>query len=182
MAVKRILTAPEPVLRQKSKPVGRIDKKIKTLIRDLKDTMKAAEEPKGVGLSASQIGALRQVTVIKRDDQIKPFINPKILSSSKKKLIDTLPKKKRLLEGCLSVPGIWGFVNRPAKVKVSYLTEEGKEKTEELKGREAVCIQHEIDHLNGILFVDRVLRQGGKLYKAEKDEEEGIVLVEIEIE
>jgi len=182
MATKKILTVPEPLLRQKSKPVDKIDKKIKTLIKNLKDTLEAAEEPKGVGLSAPQIGVLRQVTVIKRGDKVETFINPKIISSSKKTLKDILPPDKRPFEGCLSVPGIWSFVNRPFKVKVSYLNEKGVKKTEELETPTSVCIQHEIDHLNGILFVDRALRQGSKLYKQETNEEGEIVFVEIEIE
>lgn len=182
MVIKKVITVPNPILRQKSKPVKKIDKKVKNLIKNLKNTLEASKEPKGVGLSAPQIGVSKRVTVIKRVDRVEAFINPKIISSSKKTLKDVLPEDKRSFEGCLSAPGIWAFVNRPAKVKVSYLDEEGKKKTEKFTGQASICIQHEIDHLNGVLFVDRALKQGSKLYKQEKDEEGKIVFVELEIE
>lgn len=182
MAVKKIFAIPDPILRKKSKLVVKGDKKLKALIKDLKDTLKASEDPKGVGLSAPQIGVSKRVLVIKGEKRVTAFINPKIISSSKKMLAEVLPKEKRYFEGCLSVPEIWGFVNRPAKVKVAYQTEKGKEKKEEFEMQKAVFIQHEIDHLNGILFIDRILAQGGKLYKLEKDEKGKRVFVELEIE
>lgn len=182
MVVKKIITVPNPILRKKSKLIVKGDKKLKALVKDLKDTLKASTDPKGVGLSAPQLGVLKQALVIKGEKKIKAFINPKIVSSSKKTLADLLPSDKRYFEGCLSVPEIWGFVNRPAKVKIVYQTEKGKEKKEEFEMQKAVFIQHEIDHLNGILFIDRILTQGGKLYRLEKDKKGKNIFIELKIE
>jgi len=179
MAIKKIITVPNPVLKQKSKPVKSLSKKTKNLIKNLKDTLKASSNPKGVGLSACQIGILKQVFIIQTKDKIKVLINPKIISLSKKTLKDKLAEEERPLEGCLSIPGIWGFVNRPVKVKVSFLNSAFEKKTEEFKGKEAICVQHEIDHLNGVLFTEKILKQKGKLYKLEENEKGEKVFVEL---
>ncbi len=182
MAIQKILTVPNPLLRQKAKKVAGIDKKILRLVKDLKDTLKVQESPRGVGLSAPQIGVSKRILVLKLEQEIVPFINPKIISSSKETLTDILPKEKRFMEGCLSVPGFWGFVNRAYKVKVSFFDLIGGKKTKKFEGKRASFIQHEIDHLEGILFIDRILEQKGKIYKLEKDKEGKDLFLEVEFE
>ncbi len=181
MAIQKILTVPNPLLRQKAKKVEGIDRKILKLVKDLKDSLKIQESPRGVGLSAPQIGVSKRVLVLKLDQEIVPFINPKIISFSKETLKDILLKEKRFMEGCLSIPGFWGFVNRPYKVKVSFFDLTGAKKTKKFEGKDSSFIQHEIDHLEGILFIDKILKQKGKIYKLEKDEEGKDLFVEVEI-
>ncbi|MCJ7792933.1 MAG: peptide deformylase [Candidatus Marinimicrobia bacterium] len=182
MAIRKIITVPDSKLRQVSKPVKKIDNKIKQLVKDLIDTAQAAEEPKGVGLSAIQIKKPIRVFVIKRGNKFTPFINPQITWQSKKMLADVLEKENLILEGCLSVPGYYGFVNRPASVKMKWQDLEDKNHQEKFIEKEATFVQHELDHLNGILFVDHVLKQGGKIYKLEKDKQGKEIFVEVEIE
>lgn len=181
MAIKKIIAVPNPILRQKSKPVEKIDKKIKQLIKDLADTVKAQRNPRGAGLSAIQIGKPWRIFVLYKNKKISSFINPKIIWRAKETLADKLPEKKQFMEGCLSVPGYWGFVNRPYKIKLEYLDLAGQKKTAEYEGIQASYVQHEIDHSDGILFVERILEQGGKLYKLEKDRQGKDVFVEVEI-
>lgn len=180
MAIKKIITISNTTLRQQSKPVKKIDKKTEQLVNDLIETAKAAEEPKGVGLSAIQIGKPIRVFVIKRGRKFIPFINPKITWQSKKMFSDVLEKEKVFLEGCLSLPGYYGFVNRPHAIKVKWQDLKGKTHQEKLKDKESAYVQHELDHLNGILFVDRILRQQGKIYKLEKDKKGKEIFIEVE--
>lgn len=182
MAKLKILTIPNPILRKRSKPVKKIDKRTKKLVVDLIDTAKAAKEPKSVGLSAVQIGKPVRVFVIKRGDKFTPIINPEIVWQSKKLFSQTLEKEKQFLEGCLSAPGYYGFVDRPYAVKLSWLDLKGKTHQEKFKGKPSAYVQHELDHLDGILFVGRILEQKGKLYKLEKDEKGEEQFVEVEIE
>jgi len=191
MAVKKIITVPNPLLRQKSKPVVKIsakggpasgwDKKIKSLTKDMADTLKDQRNPRGVGISAVQIGKPWRIFILYQNKKNLHFLNPKIISKSKKTLAEIFPEERRFMEGCLSVPGLWGFVNRPYKVKLEYLNLKGQKKTGIYKGTEASYVQHEIDHLDGILFVDRVLEQKGKIYTLEKDEEGKKELVEVKL-
>jgi len=179
--VQKIITVPDPILRQKAKPVVRVDKKIKNLVRDLKDTLKAADNPKGIGLSAPQVGVSKQVMIIKLGGKIIPIINPQITYISKQTLFQTLEKEKRFLEGCLSVPGYWGYVDRSYKIKTKYQDLSGNQVEEEYEGKQAALFQHEYDHLEGVLFIDRVLQQKGKIYKIEKNEKGEEELVEIKL-
>jgi len=181
MAVKKIVTVPDPLLRQKSEPVKWFDKRLKNLVKNLKDTMIDQDSPKGVGLSAPQIAKSSRVFIARIGGKIIPFVNPQIAFRSKETIKDKMPQDKRLLEGCLSVPGYWGFVNRPYKVKIEYQNEKGKKQALQLEGKEAVYVQHEFDHLEGILFVDRILEQGEKIYKQGKDEKGETILNEVEI-
>lgn len=190
MAIKKILTVPNPILRQKSKPVKKIsskggpafgwDKKIKQLVVDLINTAKAAKEPKGLGLSAIQIGKPVRVFVIKKGRKFVPFINPKIVWRSPKKVSQVLEKEKIFMEGCLSIPSYYGFVNRPYAIKLKWQDLKGKAHEEKFEDKEACFIQHELDHLNGVLFVDRILEQGGKIYQLEKNKEGKEAFVEVE--
>lgn len=170
----RILQAPNPVLSQTAKPVLKADKSILNLISEMKRAMEAAIDPEGVGLAAPQIGKSLQIFIAKPfpKGKIKVFINPKIVESSKLKVIKSSKKVKKgekQLEGCLSLKDIWGAVKRSPAITVSYLDEKGKSHEENFTGFLATIIQHEYDHLQGILFPRRVLEQKGKLYKSSKD-------------
>jgi len=169
MAVRKIITIPNPLLRQKSKPVGKIDKKIKKVIGNLLETVKNASEPEGLGLSAIQIAQPSRIFVAKTGKNFSVFINPKITFASKETLKDILKKEQQFFEGCLSLPHIYGFVDRPYQIKLEWLGEKGQKKSQSFKNRSAICLQHELDHLNGILFVDRILKQKGKIYELKKD-------------
>lgn len=182
MPIEKIITVPNPKLRQQSKPVKKINKKIKQLVNDLIDTTKAAKEPKGVGLSAIQIGKPVRVFVIKKGNKFTPFINPIITWKSKKMHSQVLEKEKLFLEGCLSIPGFYGYVDRPHVIKLKWQDLESKTHQEKFENKESTFVQHELDHLNGIIFVDRVLKQKGKVYKLGKDKKGKEIFVEVEIE
>ena len=160
-----------------SKKVGKIDKKIRSLIEDLRDTLIAQKDPEGVGLAAPQIGVNLKVFIIKPSKSDKVFINPEILSKSKKK---KSPKKgkqyKKIMEGCLSLPHFYSAIERDYLVKLKYTQENGKEATETFEGIEAQIVEHEVDHLNGILFVDRLLEQKKPLFEYKNGEWEEVEL------
>jgi len=181
MAQQKIITIPNKVLKQKSKPVKKIDKKIREIIKDLKDTIKNSSDPEGIGLSAVQINKLVRIFIAKINNHFEIFINPK-LTLSKKTITQMLPKKDLFFEGCLSIPKIYGFVDRPYQIQVEWENEEGKTKKQTFKGKESICLQHETDHLNGILFIERALKQNNKLYKLTKDEKDKDIFEEIKIE
>jgi peptide deformylase len=179
--IKKILTVPNPILREKSKSVDRIDKKTNDLIRDLKDTLKASDNPKGVGLSAPQIGISKRVLIIEIEKKDMVIINPEIEFASKETLGKKLKKDKKFLEGCLSVPNLWGFVDRPYLIKAKFQDETEAWQKMEFEGKEASLFQHEYDHLDGILFVDRILQQKGKIYQVEKNDKDEEELVEVKL-
>lgn len=185
MAKTKIITAPNPILRQKSKPVkmtnSGADKKTRKLATALINTVQITKEPKGVGLSAVQIGKPVRIFVIKQEGGFVPFINPKITWQSKKKISQKLKNAHYYLEGCLSVPGYYGFVDRPYTVRLKWQDLERKNHQGKFEGKQSAYIQHEYDHLEGILFIDRILEQGGKIYKLGKNEKGGEELVEVEI-
>jgi peptide deformylase len=148
MTIKKILTEPDPFLRQKSSIVEDVNDEIRTLMNDMLETMYNAP---GIGLAAIQIGVPKRVIVIdlSRDNEKKNpsyFVNPEIITNSNNDAIYE--------EGCLSVPGQFAEINRPDKCKIKYLDYNGSEKTLEAEGLLATCIQHEMDHLEGILFID----------------------------
>jgi len=160
--VRKILKASDPFLRQKAKPVQSVDKKILEIIKDLRDTLLIQKDPEGVGLAAPQIGKSLRIFYINHKETSEVFINPKILTEGP---IIQNPQKEKIMEGCLSLPYYYGPLVRASSVKVKYLDESGNEKVREIKGFLAQIIQHEVDHLNGILFVDRLLAQKKKLFK-----------------
>ena len=148
MTIRKILTEPDPFLRQKSKIVEKVNDEIRSLMDDMLETMYDAP---GIGLAAIQIGVPKRVIVIdlsKEDKKKNPlyFVNPEILIKSN--------NDASYEEGCLSVPNQFAEITRPDKCKVKYLDYEGNEKILEAEGLLATCIQHEIDHLEGILFID----------------------------
>ena len=166
-------------MRRKSKAVAKIDKKILALIKDLKDTLKAQKEPEGVGLAAPQIGKNLKVFVAGYKNFQRVVINPEILkiSGTAPKVKKSKAQKKEILEGCLSLPYYYGPLKRTPKVTVKYLNEKGEEITEDFEGFNAQIILHEIDHLNGILFIDRLFEEKKPLYKVNGDEWEEVELV-----
>lgn len=157
MSVLPIVEIPDPRLRLVSKPVGEVDDAVRQFVADMFDTMYAAN---GIGLAAIQVGVDQRILVIdlqaEEDEEGKPirapkaYINPEILSVS-----DELSSYN---EGCLSIPDQYAEVRRPARCRVRWLDETGASHEEELDGLLATCMQHEIDHLNGVLFIDHVSR------------------------
>jgi len=148
MALRTIRINGDEILRKKSREVTKIDEKILTLLDDMVDTM---YEEDGVGLAAPQVGILKRVVVIDVDEEhVYKMINPRIINSSGKQVDQ---------EGCLSVPEIKGNVERPEKVTVIYTDENGDEVTLEAEDILARCVCHEIDHLNGVLFIDKVEKE-----------------------
>ena len=148
MAIKKILTVPNPVLRKKSSIVEKVDKEIKKLMDDMLETMYKAP---GIGLAAIQIGVPKRVVVIdisKEENKKDPlyFVNPELTWKSK--------EKATYEEGCLSIPDQFAKIDRPEKCIVKFLDYNGSLKEIKAEGLLATCIQHEIDHLNGTLFID----------------------------
>ena len=148
MTIRKILTEPDPLLRQKSKKVEAVNNEIRSLMDDMLETMYQAP---GIGLAAIQIGIPKNVIVMdlsKSDEKKNPlyFVNPEIINNS--------VNKATYEEGCLSVPGQFAEIDRPDKCKVKYLDYNGREKIMNTEGLLATCIQHEMDHLEGILFID----------------------------
>lgn len=146
MAVRNIIKLGDETLRKKSRKVDVINNRIKTLISDMADTLHSTDD--GIGLAAPQVGVLRRVVVIDMGDGVKAYINPEIVSSQ---------GSRKAVESCLSIPGRSATVIRPEKVTVKAIDEDGKEFTEEAQGLRAVCLCHEIDHLDGILFIDKAI-------------------------
>jgi len=152
MTTRPIITAPDPRLQAVSTDVDNVDDEIRKLVDDMADSMYAAD---GIGLAAVQIGVPKRVIVIdldQKDGKKNPraFINPKLLWTSDEVAV--------FEEGCLSVPEIWDDVERPARIKAEYLDRDGKKQTLEADGMLATCLQHEMDHLNGVLFIDHLSR------------------------
>ena len=146
--LRKILTEPDPILRKKCEPLEKVDVDTKKLMDDMLATMYAAP---GIGLAAVQVGILKRLVVIdisKGEEEKKPIflINPQIIHQSKKTSVYE--------EGCLSLPGQFAEIERPAECAIQYIDYNGKEKDLKAEGLLATCIQHEVDHLNGILFID----------------------------
>lgn len=177
MTIREILVIPDKRLREVSKPVAKVTPQVKALVEDMFETMYDAP---GIGLAAIQIGVPERIVTMdlaKRekgsDEEPKPnprvFINPEIVWHSE----DKAPYE----EGCLSIPDYYEEVERPAKVRVRYMDLDGKQHEEEAEGLFATCIQHEVDHLDGVLFIDylsklkrdRVLKKFTKAAKRAED-------------
>ena len=173
MAIRPIIEAPDPLLREISKPVDAVDDDLRALIADMFDTMYDAP---GIGLAAIQIGVPKRVLVIDLQEpeeeggepvkDPRVFINPEILTHSDQDVPYT--------EGCLSVPDQYAEVLRPDRIRARWLDEQGKSHEEDIDGLLAVCLQHEMDHLEGVLFIDHLSRLKRemvlkKLLKARKE-------------
>ncbi len=169
--IKPIIALPDERIRQKSEDVLSFDQALSKVVDDLTDTLNAQTNPPGLGLSAPQIGVFKRVFVAKIRNKIKAFVNPKILKFSKKEIA--------YLEGCFSVPDLYGHVIRPAEIDLEAQNKQGKKSLDHYKGLAARIIQHEVDHLNGILFINHIHDQNGKLFKVEKDKNGKEELVEV---
>ncbi|MFC1790671.1 peptide deformylase [Patescibacteria group bacterium] len=173
----KIITTPHPILREKSKPIKKIDRRIKALVREMILLLAKGPEGKrrGAGLSAVQTGKpLRLfITYLPQKKDYQVYINPQIISKSRKMI-----KKAKWLEGCLSIPALYGSVKRHLKITIAYQDLTGKKLKEEFSGFLSTVIQHEYDHLEGTLFTDRLLKQNRPIYRLEETAE-GPRLVEI---
>jgi peptide deformylase len=160
LAVRPIVQIGDPVLRQKAKKIHRVDSSIRELIQDLIDTVRDAS---GAGLAAPQIGVPLRAIVTNVDEQLHVMINPEIVEESEEEI--------EAEEGCLSIPGWYGPVRRKVRVSVRGMSKTGKTSKVKSEGWEARAFLHEIDHLNGTLFIDR-MDDRSKLHKVESPEEE----------
>jgi peptide deformylase len=146
MAIRNIRLDGDEILRKKSRPVDVIDKKVITLLKDMAETMVKFD---GAGLAAPQVGILKRVIVINTGEDILELINPRVLSELGEQLE---------IEGCLSIPNVFGEVKRPEVIVIEALNAKGEKVTIEGKELVARALSHEIDHLDGILFTDKVIR------------------------
>ncbi len=152
MALRPILTIPDPILRKRAKPVERVDEGLRRLASDMLETMYDAP---GIGLAAPQIGVSRRLIVMDpaKDEAPKTplvMVNPEILARSEEMRMHE--------EGCLSIPDFTAEIERPARTRVAYIDQAGKSQEVELEGIWSTLVQHEIDHLNGVLFIDYLSR------------------------
>jgi len=150
MSLKPLIILPDPVLRRRSEPVAEVNAELTTLIEDMLETM---YEAPGIGLAAIQVGVPLRLLVLdiagkEEPKQPRVFINPEIVWQS--------PAMSRYEEGCLSIPGYYAEVERPAAIRAAYRDRSGKKQEIKAEGLLATCLQHEIDHLNGVLFIDHI--------------------------
>ncbi len=196
-----IVQAPNAVLAQEAKPVAKIDKSVLALLKEMVVSLEAASDPEGVGLAAPQIDRSLQIFIVKYgpDSPILTFINPKIESffedpaveakahrAKQSRAIRKAKKKSGIqkgvqLEGCLSINKIWGVVKRHYGLVLSYQDEHGTEHKKKFEGFMATIIQHEYDHLQGVLFPKRVLEQDNQLYRSSKNKKGETEFEEIEL-
>ena len=152
MAILELVKAPDPRLKLVSQPVPEVDRALKRFMDDMLETMNDAS---GIGLAAIQVGVPKRVAVIDLDPsgpKSNPIylVNPKVVAASE--------EQTTYNEGCLSVPEFWEDVSRPSRLTVEYTDEKGRKQTIEAEGLLAICLQHEIDHINGLLFIDHISR------------------------
>jgi peptide deformylase len=180
--MKPIVRIPASVLSEPTKRVEVFDKKLALLVKEMSSTLTATTNPKGVGLAAPQVGVGLQIFVMKPTDKspVTAYINPEIIEKSET-ITDNIKESDKRLEGCLSIPNIWGKVIRDSKILLSFQDINGVHLQKKFSGFPAVIVQHETDHLNGILFTRRVLEQKNKLYQTAIDETGKEILEEIKI-
>jgi peptide deformylase len=188
----KIVVTPNSILVKKAQGLKKFDRKLSEIIKGMGETLLATTDPVGVGLAAPQIGLPLAIFQMKPTEKsyVSTFINPKILSGSgneipshknSNKVEEKKPRKGKLLEGCLSIPNIWGHVSRKKEIKLEWHDEKGKKHMKKFSGFPAVIIQHEVDHLDGILFTKHVMEQKEKLYKSHKDENGEDVFDEVKL-
>jgi peptide deformylase len=181
----KIVKAPHVILTAKAKRITKVDAKTKKIIEQMTATLENARDPEGVGLAAPQVGLPLQLFVVKESNTspVLVIMNPKIIEVKDKKL----PKRKRKkegdvkLEGCLSLQDIWGVVKRHDSVTIHFMDATGLEHTQTFTGFLATIMQHECDHLEGILFPKRVFEQNGTLYRSKTNEKGEMVFDEISL-
>ena len=146
MAIRQIRKLPDDILHKKCRPVETIDERTLELIKDMTETM--YQLPNCGGLAANQVGVLKRVVVIDVGEGLYQLVNPKIIEAEGERVV---------VEGCMSSPDVWGKVKRPERVVVEYTTPEGEVLHKEAEGLLAKCFCHELDHLDGIFFTDKVI-------------------------
>jgi len=176
-----IVKAPNPVLSEKAKEVTVVDKAIINLVEQMKVSMASAKDPIGVGLAAPQVGKSLRIFIAKPTlkSKVFVFVNPLITKTESFQIKSK--EKATKLEGCLSLPDVWGEVQRYKAIHVNFLDENGQNHSKKFTGFIAIIVQHEIDHLDGVLFPKRVLDQKGTLYKSEKNEKGEDIFEELKI-
>lgn len=167
----QILTVPHEVLRKKSTVISEYSHDIQEKVEDLKDTLKRARDPEGVGLSFPQIGYNLRGFVTYLEKKMKVYLNPQILEMSEEKILGGTPERPTL-EGCLSIPYLYGPVWRPKKIKVLAFDEYGNEFSKTLTSFPARLFMHEYDHLEGVLFTDYTLKDNLPLYFLDREKDE----------
>lgn len=167
--ILKLVDIKAPVLRKKAKKVERVDKKVKQIIADMKETLLIQKDPEGVGLAAPQVGFGLQIFIISHKTYQEVVINPEIVEINE--VIKSKKTKNNLLEGCLSLPHYYGPLKRAKEVTINFINEQGEKQTKTYKNFLAQIVQHEVDHLNGVLFVDRILEQNAPLYKFNGDDD-----------
>lgn len=172
--ILKIIDSKNPILRKKSVIVKKIDKKIKKLIADMQSTLAAQSDPEGIGLAAPQVGKNLKIFVIRHDELERVVVNPKIIKLGKPHSAKATRGKKEILEGCLSIPHYYGHLKRPSKITIEYLNALNKKVTESFSGFPAQIVQHEIDHLDGVLFIDHIIKEKKPLYKIVGEEYEEV--------
>ncbi len=167
----KLVHTPHDVLTIPAQPVTAFNSSLKKTLQEMTRTLIAHKNPEGVGLAAPQVGLSLRIFVMKPSKKVgvSTFINPEIVQ------IDSLDTKdisedKNHFEGCLSIPLLWGPVHRSPVLTLAWQDENGKHHKQEFSGFEATIIQHEVDHLDGVLFTQRIVEQGGTLYKEVGDE------------
>jgi peptide deformylase len=172
----KIVTTPDPVLTAPTKKVEKIDGRIKKLVRDMEKTLVVQKDPEGVGLAAPQVGVNLSLFIIKagKKKPVQVFINPRVLEIKDMKKPSAAKakesKEEAKLEGCLSIPRVWGPLKRADKVHLEYQDLTGRKVKKWFSGFEAAIIEHEVDHLKGILFTQRSLEKNLPLYREEQGE------------
>lgn len=166
----QVIHASNAALRVKTKPVKKINSGLAQTLKEMIKLTKTFKEPEGVGLASTQVGLTESFFVARNGQKFMTVINPKIISTGK--------RIKTYFEGCLSIPTVWGRVKRYTNIKVIFQDETGKIIKTTLKGVLAWIFQHEVDHLDGILFTERVLQQKGKFYKFKGKDKTGTDLFE----
>lgn len=146
MAIRQIRKLPDDILHKKCRPVETIDERTLELIKDMTETM--YQLPNCGGLAANQVGVLKRVVVIDVGEGLYQLVNPKIIEAEGERVV---------VEGCMSSPDVWGKVKRPERVVVEYTTPKGEVLQKEAEGLLAKCFCHELDHLDGIFFTDKVI-------------------------
>lgn len=164
--ILKLVKSPSPILKKPVEPVKKVDRKITTLIADMIETLSVQTDPEGVGLAAPQVGVSLAIFIVRisRKHKATAYINPEILKLEKK-IKSKSKKKSTALEGCLSVDRIWSPIYRQQRVQLSFTDIKGEKHVKWFEGFDSVIVQHEMDHLNGILFTQRAVEQGKKLYE-----------------
>lgn len=165
MAIKKIVSIPDPRLREVSQEITDFGPELKDLITDMIDTLEAQNDPPGIGIAAVQIGVLQRVFIARLGNKLKVFVNPEITEYGK--------NESELFEGCLSVHHHYGYVWHPSEVTIKAYDPHGKPFTAKYKNLSARIMQHELDHLNGLLYIDHVAAQKGKLLKITGQDNDG---------